>query len=179
MRLKLEEIGSGGSVREYDVSADRFPELQAIVETEQVVFTTPIVFRLRLQRAGSLVELEGRLSFSLKEECGRCLSRFEDRVESSFSLTFTPQKESDPEQEEVELEAEELGLITYDGEQIDLLEPLQEQVIVSLPISPLCKEDCKGLCSECGTNLNETDCGCEKQPFNNKFAALRNLKLDS
>jgi uncharacterized protein len=180
MRLELEEISAGGIVREYSVAAEAFPELKTLVESGQLNFLSPLDFSLRLQRAGTLVELDGKLVVAIKEECGRCLTRFSGRVDSEFSLTFTPLKEPEADQEEeVELETAELGLIPYEAEQIDLLLPLQEQVILSLPISPLCKEDCRGLCSECGANLNETDCGCEKKPFNSKFAALKNLQLDS
>lgn len=181
MRLELDEISVGEMTQEYSVEAGRFDELQSLAGSEQFDFTSPLKFSLRLQRVGSLVELDGSLAFSIKDVCGLCLSPFEERIESTFSLTFTPQKESEPEQEdeEVELEAEELGLISYDGEQIDLHEPLQEQVVLSLPLSPLCSEQCNGLCSECGGNLNKTDCNCEKKLFNNKFASLKNLKIDS
>lgn len=179
MLLELGDIGTDGLVREFSVAAETFPELKALVESGQLIFTSPLVFTLRLQRAGTLVELDGKLTVGIKEDCGRCLARFSERVNAEFSLTFTPQKEPEPDQEEVELQADQLGLIPYDAEQIDLLLPLQEQVIVSLPISPVCKEECLGLCSECGVNRNEIDCGCEKKLFNNKFAALKNLKIDS
>jgi uncharacterized protein len=180
VHLKLDEIGVGAVVREYSLPFGTFPELQVLADTAQFEFTSPIAFHLRLQKVGSLVEVDGRLAFDIKEVCGRCLTPFETRIESSFEVTFTPRKTGSAEQEleEVELDDEELGLIPYAGEEIDLREPLQEQVVISLPISPLCKEECLGLCPECGTNLNETDCTCEKKLFNNKFTALKKLKLD-
>ena len=67
------------------------------------------------------MELDGKLVVAIKEECGRCLTRFSGRVDSEFSLTFTPLKEPEADQEEeVELETAELGLIPYEAEQIDL-----------------------------------------------------------
>lgn len=179
MRLDLDEISAGGVVREYSFPVENFVELQALAKESQFFFTSILEFRLNLQRAGSLVELDGSLEFSVKEVCGRCLSPFEDRITSTFSLTFTPQKKADPEQEELELETEELGLVFYEGTQIDLHDALLEQVIISLPIGPLCKEGCLGLCMECGQDLNVKSCDCEKKLFNNKFATLKNLKLDS
>lgn len=178
MRLELDEISAGGIVREFTLPVESFPELKELEKSDQFSFTTPLSYRIRLQKSGRLVELEGDVSFSIKEVCGRCLVPFEEEIESSFALTFTPKKEEVSEQEEVELEAEELGLITYDGEELDLQDPLQEQVVIGLPLSPLCRETCNGLCPECGTNLNESTCHCEKKVFNNKFAALKNLKLD-
>lgn len=181
MHLKLEEISDGEVIREYSAPVETFPELKALADSAQFDFTSMLEFQLRLQRVGSLVELDGRLAVNVKDTCGRCLSPFETRIESSFELTFTPRKDTttEDEMEEVELEDQELGLIPYDDEEIDLRDPLQEQVIISLPISPLCKEDCLGLCAECGTNLNEKRCTCEKKIFNSKFAALQKLKLDS
>lgn len=179
MRLELDEISAGGVDREYSSPVEVFPELVTHAQTSRFNFISPLKFRIRLQRAGTLVELDGQLDFRVEEVCGRCLASFGERIESSFALTFTPPRESDPELEERELETEELGLLTYDGEQIDLHDPLQEQVLISLPISPLCKDECLGLCPECGVNLNETRCDCEKKLFNNKFAALKNLKIDS
>lgn len=179
MRIELDEISAGGIVREFTLAVESYPELLALAESDQFSFTTPLAYRLRLQKSGKLIELEGEVAFTIKEVCGRCLSPFEDQLKSSFALTFTPQKEDASDQEEVELEAGQLGLITYEGEVLDLHEALQEQVIISLPLSPICSEGCKGLCPECGQDLNEALCSCEKKVFNNKFSALKNLKLDS
>ena len=179
MLLELDEISAEGIVKEYSVPVEKFMELKAIVDNAQFDFTSELEFQLRLQRVGPLVELGGHLTATISEICGRCLSPYEERIKSVFSLTFTPQKKSDPEQEELELEADELGLVFYEGEQIDLHEALQEQVIISLPIGPLCKDECLGLCIECGANLNLANCDCEKKLFNNKFTTLKNLKLDS
>jgi uncharacterized protein len=79
---------------------------------------------------------------------------------------------------EIELEADELGLIYYRDETLELREPLQEQLIMAVPIGPVCRDACQGLCPECGTDQNEAQCDCEKKPFNNKFGALADLKLD-
>jgi len=181
VHLELDEIGAGGIVREYSVAAETFPELLAIAEAAQFDFSTLLEFQLRLQRVGTLVVLDGQLTFGIKNMCGRCLDPFDLKIESSFALTFTPRKETSAEQEieELELEDEELGLVYYEDERLDLLIPLQEQVVVSLPISPLCDEACRGLCPECGMNLNKTSCSCEKKIFNNKFASLGKLKIDS
>lgn len=180
MRLELDEITPGGIIREYSIPAESFPELKLLTDSGQMAFATPVEFSLRLQRPGQMVELDGILAVTIQEICGRCLAELETRITSTFSLTFTPRKEEGSgDEEEVELHAEELGLIPYDGDRIDLSESLQEQVIISLPISPLCKDDCLGLCAECGANLNESSCSCEKKVFNNKFAALKTLKIDS
>ena len=78
---------------------------------------------------------------------------------------------------EVELEAAELDLTTYKDEILDLQDPLQEQLLMAIPISPICCEECLGLCPECGVNMNITRCDCVKKIFNNKFNILSELNL--
>ncbi|WP_161947615.1 YceD family protein [Malonomonas rubra] len=158
-----------------------FPVLREMLG-EGVDITAPLQFELRFQQSGQLVELDGKFSTSVELGCGRCLKRYTADLASEFALTFTPfveEQEGNEEEEEVELETDELGLVYYRDDCLDLLHPLQDQVVMALPISPLCSDECAGLCSECGCNLNETQCGCEKKIFNNKFSALAGLKIDS
>ena len=61
---------------------------------------------------------------------------------------------------------------------IDLLELAREQIILSLPEKPLCDEECKGLCTSCGADLNEETCTCEPEPADPRMAVLAGLKLD-
>ena len=81
-------------------------------------------------------------------------------------------------EEEIEIEVEEIGMMYFKGEEIDLQQGIQEQVVMAFPLRPLCDENCKGLCPKCGSDLNQADCECEPEPVSNKFAALKNLKLD-
>jgi uncharacterized protein len=71
-----------------------------------------------------------------------------------------------------------MGLIYFEGEKINLQDGIQEQIILAFPIKALCEDNCKGLCSSCGNDLNEGDCGCNRRPTDNRFAALKNLKLN-
>ena len=72
-----------------------------------------------------------------------------------------------------------MGLILIEDESIDLTEVLQDHVIMSLPVRPLCRDNCSGLCPHCGANRNEGDCGCEEPVFDTRFAALKDLKIDN
>ena len=179
VRLELRDIKDGTLKQEYRCPPTQFPVLKQLAEEEDVAFQDPLVFRLRFQKTGQIVEVDGELSATVKMHCGRCLTAFDQPISADFSLTFTPLAvREDSEEDEVELEADDLGLIHYRGETLDLLEPLQEQIVMSVPIGPVCRDDCQGLCSECGGDLNNTRCNCVKKPFNNKFGALADLKLD-
>ena len=63
------------------------------------------------------------------------------------------------------------------GDEIDLTHDLEEQVAMSLPLKPLCAEQCKGLCAECGADLNMSSCACSEKAFNFKFSALKDFKV--
>ena len=71
------------------------------------------------------------------------------------------------------------GVIFFNGEEIDLMEGIQEQAVLAFPIQPLCQHHCKGLCPKCGANLNKGDCGCDRRSRNSQFAVLKNLKWDN
>jgi uncharacterized protein len=100
---------------------------------------------------------------------------FEQSVSESFSLTFVSQLKDVESEEEFELEADELDLIVYQDEVLELRDPLQEQLMMAIPISPICKSSCRGLCLECGANLNINECGCVRKLFNNKFTGLADI----
>ncbi len=176
LRLELEDIKGGGREQAYSCSLSDFPDLVALAEEGGPLFDEPLTFQLRLQRVGSIVEVDGHFDAVVGLKCGRCLAEFKLPLSESFTLTFVPQSqdEEDPE-EEVELETEELGLISYRGETLELREPLQEQLLMAIPISPLCSDACRGLCPECGGDLNHETCDCTRKPFNNKFTALAGM----
>ena len=149
---------------------------------DDVTFVTPLSYRFRAQSVGSIIEVEGALHVGVELTCGRCLKGFRFSLEPDFSVAFVNEKEfskSVDEDGEVELRADELGLSSFTGEQIDLRETLCEQVLLSLPSQPLCSAECKGLCPECGEDLNRRDCRCEKTPFESKFEALKDFKPDN
>ena len=182
MRLELKDIKDGGLQQNQSFVAAEFP-LVSDLKQDGVEIVAPIQFQLRIQKSGQLVEVDGRLETVVSLSCGRCLQAYETPLASEFALTFTPyvesEQEADTEEAEVELDTDELGLVYYKDDYLDLLQPLQDQLIMALPISPVCSDECRGLCPECGCNLNIDKCRCEKKIFNNKFSALGGLKLES
>lgn len=178
MRLELKDIKGGVLEQDYSCSVADFPELKTLAEEAELAFVEPFSFHLRFQRTGQLVELEGRVAAEIMLKCGRCLKAFKQTIAESFALTFSPVPQDDVDEEEVELAADELGLIIYQDETLDLAAPLLEQLIMAVPISPVCSSECLGLCPECGLDLNDSRCSCEKKVFNNKFSVLAGIKLE-
>jgi len=184
VQIELKDIKAGELVQEYSCAIDEFPAISDLVDSGELKFYPPLAFSLRLQRTGKLVVVEGNLSAEVEFQCGRCLQKYKTAVAESFSFTFAPQPEKceieeEAIDEEVELVDSDLGLIFYQDELLELQEPLLEQLLMAIPISPLCKDSCSGLCPECGVNLNNGNCDCVKKVFNNKFNILANLDFKS
>ncbi len=181
MRLELKDLSGSGLRQEYSCGVEDFPLLLELQNEEGLLFTGPLEFRLRFQRAGQIIEVDGSFTTGLAITCGHCLQNFEQQLAGEFTLTYSPLTAdlSADAREEVELDADELGLVYYNNDTLELLQPLQEQVVMAVPMSPLCNENCRGLCPECGCDLNRNSCHCEKKSFNNRFTALAGLKLDT
>jgi uncharacterized protein len=181
MRIRPEHLKEGALSLKFEERPETFAVLAEMVEDGICEFTTPLKAALRAQQIGDIVEIDGKISTTVRLDCGRCLKSFEMPLASSFALTYS-RKEPSPEQgdahqEELELTAEDIGLIYFQGEEINLRNEIQEQVVLAFPFRALCKPDCKGLCPACGVDLNTGECQCDHSPPGGKFAALKNLKL--
>ncbi len=166
---------------EFEEKPEAFPVLTNMINTNGCVFLNPIKTRLRAYRIGDIVGVEGYFETAVRLACSRCLSEFETSITSHFTLTYmqeNPDRLNKLPDEEVELKPDDIGLIPFSGEEINLMEGIQEQVVIALPLKPLCREKCKGLCPKCGAILNEGDCSCDTSAFNTNFSVLKNLKID-
>jgi uncharacterized protein len=131
--------------------------------------------RCQIIKTSGTIFIKGTISVSLVIDCSRCLEDVNLSVGSDFTYTLVPAK---PEiKEDLELTAEELEISYYEGDFIDLQPIICEQIILQIPIKPLCSQDCKGLCPHCGNNLNITACNCHLEFIDERLAALKNFKI--
>jgi uncharacterized protein len=130
---------------------------------------------VRLEKHNRDVLVRGHLAGHLKLACSRCLEAFAAPATADFDLLLVPGPEPVSAEEE-ELSRTDLDLDYYRGEVVDLESLLREQIILMLPLKPLCQEACKGLCLHCGANLNRETCHCQAEPVNSPFAHLAKLK---
>lgn len=183
MLIRVEDIEDDGLFLEFGEKPETFPALQETIESGAADFKAPLHVRLRAIRVGEIVELEGTVESRIGVSCSRCLREFETPLIASFAVAFARGYGERPlaegEEEEVEISAEEMGLIPFQGDEIDLRVMLQEQVITGLPLRPLCNEACRGLCPQCGKDLNEGECGCSApDEFPSRFSKLKDFKID-
>jgi len=128
---------------------------------------------------GSTIHVRGRLSGSLETECARCLEPYPLVVGQELDLFYLPRAKGEPQEQEEEVELSDRDVVVgyYDGDRLDLGEAMREQIVLGLPLKPLCREDCRGRCPSCGRDRNRQDCACPpaEEPGDPRFANLRKL----
>lgn len=179
MRIRIDTIPEEGISLEFEEAPEVFPSLEEMVQAGECEFLSPIKTRLRAGRLHNMIRVQGEVESTVRLSCSRCLEEFEYPLSVKFTLTYTQElseRAFEPGEDGIELSAADMGLILFQGEEIDPQEGIQEQVVMAFPIRPLCKESCKGLCPQCGADLNTRDCICRPAPLSIQFAALKDFK---
>lgn len=144
----------------------------------------PFRVTVRAHLMGEDLYLEGAIAGDLELECSRCLACYRHALHETFRLVLEPagaRVPADPEgaaalaRDGLCLE-EEIEAGWYRGSELDLGAFLHEMVALALPVKPLCREDCAGLCPHCGADLNQDPCECAGVPADSPFAALAALR---
>jgi uncharacterized protein len=120
--------------------------------------------------------LHADLRYEQTVACNRCLKPVAQPVASAIDLVLVERSRKREATADEELEAQELGLVEVEGGVFDSRPLVIEQVELSLPMKPLCREDCKGLCPQCGEDWNEGRCDCVHEVVDPRWAALAKLK---
>lgn len=181
MLICIDDIKDQGLSIEFEERPTDFPVLEYITKNGESYFPAALKFRVQAIRIKEIVEVQGRFDSKARLTCSRCLKQFETILGANFIIIYhrkKPEVTTPSGGEGIEISAEAAGLILYSGREIDLREALQEQVLMSIPMQPICAEACRGLCSKCGADLNAGDCDCRQDDYNIKFAALKDLKLN-
>ena len=169
MKLDLAKIRQAQSRfdRTFDPSEVQMPD-----DAYRVV--APVQLGVDIHKDHDRFRLEGTVRTELELACSRCLEPFRLRVDATFDQRYLPQP--DAAGQEIEVAEEDLETSFYRDEQIDLNELLREQFYLALPMKPLCREDCRGLCPQCGTNFNTGSCDCSSGWEDPRLAPLKQLK---
>jgi uncharacterized protein len=127
---------------------------------------------LNLELDGREVVVNGRIAATVPQTCGRCLETFPALVQADLDLRLAPRPSSG---DNVELGQDDLDVAFYTGDQIDVGALIETETTLALPMKPLCREDCRGLCSVCGGDRNAHACTCTARPPDPRLAALGEL----
>lgn len=125
-------------------------------------FDHPFTGDAEIWNTGDELLVRARIGGEALVQCSRCLTPFTLPVNARFEEEFL---EGEPEVDADDEELEDDRTVTYfHGDAIDLTDAIRDNVLLELPMKPLCQEDCKGLCPTCGTNRNQSTCGCTGEP---------------
>lgn len=135
----------------------------------------PVQLTMDVEKAGDAAfAVRGTVKSTLELACSRCLDAFEVPVDASFELRYVPQSANTGDGEH-EIGEDDLGTAYYRDGMLDVIDLLREQFQMVLPMKPLCSEACRGMCPQCGTNLNRNECACTPQWEDPRLAALKSL----
>lgn len=174
MKVKVGNIPEEGLEFHFSLEGEKFLEL--LPERDERDFSLRT-----LDVSGSVQKIRNTVSLHLKVEtviemeCGRCLEPAAYPVKTELVYTLVPSEgrvgEEDPSRSD-----EDLNFGYFSNDVIELDPLVVEQVVLRVPIKPLCSDLCKGLCPRCGTNLNTGSCACRSETLDPRFSALKHFK---
>ncbi|MEO8679947.1 MAG: DUF177 domain-containing protein [Vicinamibacterales bacterium] len=146
---------------------------------EEYRVMAPVILRMTIHRDQDRFRLIGSVQAVLELDCSRCLEAFTLPVDQMFDLRYLPATTAvtatDESDEEIEVVDDDVSITFYRDEHIDLNELLREQFYLVLPMKPLCKGECQGICPQCGANRNLTTCDCSPHWEDPRMAGLKTL----
>ena len=182
--LSIERLDEVASPHSFEASAgwwaSRDPEpREGICEVEE-----PFRFELQARRVREDVVLEGQMTGQVALECSRCAKRYSDALRDEFRLVLEPVGDREPADPEGVTSLAESGLYLgedletgwFRGLHIRLDDFFGEVIALAMPLQPLCREDCPGVCPHCGADRAETQCDCVDEKIDSPFAVLARLK---
>jgi len=173
MRHKIRDIGESG----IDICVDVTEAWLASECADAAVTLSKEGVRLegRLEPAGDGYLLRGNLRGVLTASCARCLEPAPVVIDSPMAISFVESDEDDDEEEEDEAQDD---VVKFEHGLIDVSNPIRDEILLAVPMSVICREDCAGICPSCGRNRNLTPCDCEKHAIDtSKLGALAKIKL--
>ncbi len=158
MLLVTDLLGRVGAHRDETIVGP----LQIELDLDRVDAGHPVTVQVRLEALADEILARGNIAYAAEVRCNRCLAEWIETGETSLTQLFGPEPDEDTEP------------ISRDGH-IDLEPAVHDEVSLALPLVPLCKKDCLGLCPTCGTDLNTSPCSGHADESDSPFSALQQL----
>lgn len=168
MIIRFQEVLSKGVPHPLNTTLDVTDLMKG---RRDVLEAGPLAVRLEAIPEARVVRVAGEMSVDMSFACSRCLEPAHEHLDIAFSERF---KQSAPESG---VPPEEDVILT-DEDKVNLIPYLEEALLLHLPFVPLCSDTCKGLCPQCGVNLNENACSCSRDRIDPRMAALKDLFKD-
>jgi uncharacterized protein len=150
-----------------------YPEGEPALEGQESRIVGQTALNVHAAREGEKVKMIGSVNATVQIECDRCLTPVIVPIDQSFDLLYIPPLSA---QEEKELGDKDLSTAFYHNQTIDCDDLVREQIELTLPMARLCADVCRGLCPDCGANLNEGECACSDERIDPRWGALKEFK---
>jgi len=178
MEIRVDNLQESPFRLAFEEPLANLPLLTEAAVAGDVSFDSPLSGDLLIRKSGNMLEVEGTLTCTVGQACSRCLQPVAQQLNLPVTLSFERQLAAVPDESERELSEEDLGLVPFFGDTLDLREALEQELLLGLPQHPLCRDDCAGLCPVCGADRNRQPCDCPPPVFHGGFAALKGLKVE-
>jgi uncharacterized protein len=174
MRFKINEIGVEGVALDIPLTADWLRE--ACPQIDARPGAGGLALSGRISKSGDDFLLRAEISGELETPCARCLEPARLAVRVPLVITYVPFEDTGNDEE---TENDDPDVVVFSGGEIDLSEAVRDEIVIWLPMNPLCTEACRGLCPVCGGNRNQVACTCEADRAvpTARLAALAKVKL--
>lgn len=151
------------------------PPEEVDVETEGVTLSGNVSVEGELRKRAAGIEVDGHVTATLEIACTRCLTPITTRLDFDFHAGFVS-SDMFPADRETQVSGADLDTDVVESDELDLTKVVREQILLNLPVQVFCRDDCKGICPMCGTDLNESACNCGRDDIDPRWAALKDLK---
>lgn len=152
-------------------------EFEGPVHFEGLELEGPLKAKFKLTNVSSRIMVDGEVHTTVRLACGRCAETFVMPLDVEVEEHFIDEDSAEvPADENVSLE--DLNIFTYRDDRLEFDEILRQNLLAGLPVKPLCQPECKGLCDQCGANLNQGSCDCEKEDIDPRWGPLLKLKSE-
>ncbi|HEY3315877.1 MAG TPA: DUF177 domain-containing protein [Bacillota bacterium] len=176
MRIDVSRLGEQTGDKVSFFFEEPFPALEG--EAGSVAIDGPVEVRGEAYNTGSAVHVRGRVKARAELLCSRCSKPLVQPVEAPFQVQYVAERPGRPGADNDEAD----DVVQYQGDEIDLADEVRQQLLLALPMKPLCRPDCRGLCPTCGKDLNEGPCECRPE-VDARLAGLadlfKELKVDN
>ena len=153
-----------------------FSEEELNIDNTISALQNPAHSEVKVSLCGERVCVEGQLGADLVLTCSRCLKPFARKIQKGFELEYRPDPEVETESEDLGLTYTDLEVGFYRNDRLDVRAVISEQIVLEIPMKPVCQMACKGLCEQCGANLNEDPCNCQPRSLDPRLEPLLELK---
>jgi len=134
-------------------------------------FENNVLCKIRMDKSSGQIVIDGEIECEANLTCDRCGEVFHKDLKNEFKNVYIFSNEPQVSEEE------NVYYLNREADKIDLTDDIKDYARLSIPMKVLCNDECKGLCVQCGTNLNYSDCNCKKEiDSGSVWSALNKLK---